>query len=134
MPQGWLAFDTSWTQAPDPVIALFVMVRYVDEDGTERTFLEDVPLNVNKFKVENAGYRIGAGGTMFDESTFTRQDGGSWLQTVHGPNQGRTVTYHFLTLDLYEQYFPDFFELDFRSTEDLQAYIVKFNEENIGIT
>jgi len=133
MPQSWVAFDTKWENGTEPWLAFYVQLWDKENEGI---YLEQIALEISRLEEYGGGFCWGAGGASMESSTLERQPDGSWIQTSNNLRDGepdRIITYQFLTLDLYQYYFPKKFDIDFRSTEDLQAYMVKYNAEEFGI-
>ena len=133
MPQSWLVYDSNWINPREPLLGLYVMLW---DKKFDEIYLEQVPLEANQLKGYGGGYWYGGSGCQIPDSNLERQADGSWIQTSNDLEDGqpdRIITYHFLTLELYQYHFPKMFGIDFRSTEDLQAFMVKHNAEEYGI-
>lgn len=134
MPQSWLVYDSNWINPGEPLLGLYVMLW--DKEFND-IYLEQVPLETDQLKDYGGGYWYGGSGCQIPSSNLERQDDGSWIQTSNKIEDGqpdRIITYQFLTLELYQYHFPKMFDIDFRSTADLQAFMVKHNAEEYGIT
>jgi hypothetical protein len=120
-----MVYDSSWADGEEPWLAFYTQFWHPNGQSLR---LEDI----GKDKIElDGGFRWGASGVELNGSVLQRQDDGSWIQTQK--KTGRVLAYQYLTVELYNEFFPHVFPQSFGSTEDLQAYINQYNRTNFGL-